>query len=69
MNKPTDTSPYTADFNFFDMLYGNQGEIFELIEDPNIKTRFEKCEQIIKELQDKRDTPNGPDPQGTFQPP
>jgi len=51
MNKTTDINPYTADFDFFDRLYGGQGEIFEAIEGPNIKVPFRECMDIIEDLE------------------
>lgn len=51
MKKPTDINPYTVDFDFFDRLYGGQGEIFNLVEGPNIKIPFRGCMGIIEELE------------------
>ncbi len=50
MNKTTNI--YTANFEFFDKLYGSRGEIFDLIEEPKIKERYQKCIQIIEELEE-----------------
>jgi len=44
-------NPYTADFDFFDRLYGGQGEIFEVIQGPNISKPFHEFVEGITELQ------------------
>ena len=51
MNGSADGNPYTADFDFFDRLYGYQGEIFEAIETPDISEPFHKAIEIIEELE------------------
>lgn len=51
MNKPTSINPYTADFEFFHQLYGGQGEIWEVLEGPNIKDPFNRIQKLIEELE------------------